>query len=87
MENSTDKEKYEIVLKTKNTNRTFIVNKEEFDKIDKILLNIQPDWLINECKLNNFSIDKRLALREDILDRYDNIEYWEPDIIDNPDLD
>ena len=32
-------------------------------------------------------LDKRRVLRENILDRYDNEEYWDQDILDNSDYD
>jgi len=49
--------------------------------------------MIKGCKEDESEIDeetgytkyKREALREDILHRYDNAEYWENDIIDNED--
>ena len=40
-----------------------------------------------ESDLCSHSLNKRIALRENILERYDNSEYCERDIINNPDFD
>jgi len=59
---------------------------------------IEDSWMVNKEMSENFlknknvvdddemSSEKREALREDILERYDNEEYWNLDILGDPEL-
>ena len=65
--------------------------RKELDKFDKnpnmkrhrvvdIIENIQH--IVTEVDVLTMDMDKRLALRENILDRYDNEEYWDMEAVE-----